>query len=66
MKIQTSLDNGNYRKFCDLAAKEGMTEYQLAQEAILVYINSPEIGRNKSKLLAFLEWVKRDLTFENY
>ena len=64
MKIQTDIDNGSYKKFKEVMEKLKMTEYQLAQEAILVYINEVDSSVEKTRARRIMEFIKKDLLLE--
>jgi len=64
LKIQTDIDNGSYKKFKEVMEKLKMTEYQLAQEAILVYINEVDSSVEKTRARRIMEFIKKDLLLE--
>lgn len=65
MKIQSDLDNGNYKKMHAVMKKLRMTEYQLVQEAVLVYINEVDNSIDKTRARRLMEFIKKDLFFES-
>lgn len=69
MKIQSSLNNGDYKKFTKTMAELGVTEYELVQTAVLLFIHNPDLCRNSKTLLKFMkviDWVKQDLGLTAY
>lgn len=64
-KIQTYLSNSEALKFEALRQKLNMSQYELAREAILMYINEPE-PKEKMAMHKFIEWLKCDLLFKPY
>jgi len=64
VKIQTALSSKDYRRFREKAQQLNMTEYELAQEAIRIFLNDFENSMKKSVLLRFqefLDWIDYDI-----
>lgn len=58
--VQTAIPREDYERFKQKAKDKGISEYALAQEALLIYINEPKTVQKK-KVLFLVDMIMKDL-----
>lgn len=59
--VQTSIPKEEYMKLKEKAERLMISEYELLQDAIMVFLNEPEKTEVKQAIQRLLEFVKKDL-----
>lgn len=59
--VQTSIPKEEYMKLKEKAERLMISEYELVQDAVMVFLNEPEKTEVKQAIQRFLEFVKKDL-----
>lgn len=64
VKIYTGLPSEEHAKFLKLANDLRTSEYKLAQEAILTFVNERERSIEMNRIRKLAEWIIKDLLLE--